>query len=250
MNKTVVVAAVALVAGVTAAFAGNGATEQAPAPRVIVDDFDGSQLDEQDWLVYDSPDKEPPRSSAAVTVSGGMLHLVGGVQPAVGKDVGAGLMSTRQLKYGRWEVRFRVAKGAGYSAEVLLWPLENDDWPRVGEIDVAEVNDPRRQSVLHYLHHGEEDDKIGSSTPADFTQFHTVAVDWREDRVVYYLDGAETFRVTDRTFGGGLPTESKMHLALQLDQGCDDFIPCRDRATPEKVSMDVDWVRIYPYGAH
>ncbi|WP_433300424.1 glycoside hydrolase family 16 protein [Actinoplanes sp. CA-030573] len=250
MSKTVIVAAVAVVAGVTAAFVGNDATEQSAAPRVIVEDFNGSELDGQDWLVYDSPDKEPPRSSAAVSVGGGMLHLTGGFDAAAGKDVGAGLMSTTQLKYGRWEVRFRVDKGAGYSAEVLLWPLENEDWPRVGEIDVAEVNDPQRQSVLHYLHHGEDDDKIGSSTPVDFTQFHTVAVDWRADRVVYYLDGVETFRVTGQTFDGGLPTESKMHLALQLDQGCNDFIPCRNAATPKKVSMDVDWVKIYPDEAH
>jgi hypothetical protein len=224
-----------------------------PAPSLwgapIVEDFDGP-LDRHDWLVYESPGRTPPRSRTAASVSNSMLHLVGGVDPRVGKDVGAGVMSTKQLKYGRWEVRFRVQAGAGYSAEVLLWPLENADWPRVGEIDFAEVNDPARQSVLHYLHHGVDDDKIGTSTRADFTKFRTVAVDWLPDRVVYYVDGRETFRVTNATFGSGLPTESLMHLALQLDQGCDDFIPCRNAATPEKVVMDIDWVKIYPYRPH
>jgi hypothetical protein len=36
-----------------------------------------------------------------------------------------------------------------------------------------------------------------------------------------------------------------MHLALQLDQGCSDFIPCRDAGTPARVVMDVDWVKVY-----
>jgi hypothetical protein len=36
-----------------------------------------------------------------------------------------------------------------------------------------------------------------------------------------------------------------MHLALQLDQGCDDFIPCRDPSTPDQVVMDVDWVKVF-----
>jgi len=36
-----------------------------------------------------------------------------------------------------------------------------------------------------------------------------------------------------------------MHLALQLDQGCGDLIPCRTENTPAKVVMDVDWVKVY-----
>jgi hypothetical protein len=60
------------------------------------------------------------------------------------------------------------------------------------------------------------------------------------------LDGRPTFTVTDANFGGGLPAESRMHLALQLDQGCDDWIPCRTAATGPRVVMEVDWVRIRP----
>jgi hypothetical protein len=72
-----------------------------------------------------------------------------------------------------------------------------------------------------------------------------VAVDWLPGRVTYYLDGKKYFSVTPGRIETGLPTESVMHLALQLDQGCDDFIPCRTAATPATVTMDVDWVKVY-----
>jgi hypothetical protein len=43
----------------------------------------------------------------------------------------------------------------------------------------------------------------------------------------------------------GLPTESVMHLGIQLDQGCDEYMGCRNSKTPAKVVMDVDWVKVY-----
>ncbi|MFI5896777.1 family 16 glycosylhydrolase [Actinoplanes sp. NPDC051513] len=209
----------------------------------VVENFDGPLSDE--WGEYDTPDGTPPRSGDQVSVSGGMLHIAGGVNERVGKDVGGGVMFLRDLKYGRWEVRFRVQAGAGYSAVVLLWPKENADWPAAGEIDLAEITNPARASFGSFLHHGKDNHKVGTDTKADFTKFHTIAVDWLPNRVTYYLDGKKFFNVTPGQIETGLPTESVMHLALQLDQGCDDFIPCRTAETPKTVMMDVDWVKVY-----
>ena len=178
-----------------------------------------------------------------VSVSGGQLHLAGGLH--AGKDVGSGVMFLRDQKYGRWEVRFRVQAGAGYAPDVLLWPKNNDDWPTAGEIDLAEMNDPARAGFGSFLHHGKDNTIVGHQTKADFTKFHTIAVDWLPTRVTYYLDGKKIFNVRPGDIRTGLPTESVMHLALQLDQGCSDFIPCRNAATPAKVVMDVDWVKVY-----
>lgn len=211
---------------------------------VAVEEFDGPLSDE--WGKYDTPDASPPRSGDQVSVSDGMLHLTGGVNSRVGKDVGGGVMFLRDLKYGRWEVRFRVQAGAGYSAVVLLWPKENADWPAAGEIDLAEMTDAARSSFGSFLHHGADNNIVGKdSTKTDFTKFHTIAVDWLPNRVTYYLDGKKIFNVTPGQIRTGLPTESVMHLALQLDQGCDDFIPCRNDDTPKNVVMDVDWVKVY-----
>ncbi|WP_433361398.1 glycoside hydrolase family 16 protein [Actinoplanes sp. CA-142083] len=221
--------------------ASGGSKSKSPG---FVENFDGPLSDE--WGKYDTPDGTPPRSGDQVSVSGGMLHLRGGVNGRVGKDVGGGVMLLRDQKYGRWEVRFRVQAGAGYAGVVLLWPKENADWPAAGEIDLAEITNPARASFGSFLHHGKDNHKVGTDTKADFTKFHTVAVDWRPDRVTYYLDGKKYFSVTPGQIETGLPTESVMHLALQLDQGCDDFIPCRTASTPATVTMDVDWVKVYP----
>jgi len=210
---------------------------------VAVENFDGPLSGE--WGKYDSPDSSPPRSADLVSVSGGQLHLAGGVDARLGKDVGSGVMFLRDQKYGRWEVRFRVQAGAGYAPDVLLWPKRNSDWPTAGEIDLAEMNEPARKGFGSFLHHGKDNNIVGHDTKTDFTRFHTIAVDWLPTRVTYYLDGRKIFNVTPGQIRTGLPTESVMHLALQLDQGCSSLIPCRTANTPARVVMDVDWVRVY-----
>ncbi|MFD0688644.1 hypothetical protein [Actinomadura fibrosa] len=45
-------------------------------------------------------------------------------------------------RYGRWEARFRVTRGEGYSAAVLLRPKSNDG-----------KRDPHRQSGSQHIHH-------------------------------------------------------------------------------------------------
>jgi beta-glucanase (GH16 family) len=210
---------------------------------VLVEDFNGSLSDA--WGVYDSPSGTPARSNDMVSVSGGMLHLAGGVSPKYGKDIGSGVMYLPAQKYGRYEVRFRAMAGAGYGAVVLLWPQNNDDWPTVGEIDLAEVTTANRQEFGTFLHHGSENHQVGTNSKADFTKFHTIAVEWLPNRVTYFLDGKKFFNVTADKIQTGLPDESAMNLALQLDQGCGDYAGCRNASTPSRVVMDVDWVRIY-----
>jgi Glycosyl hydrolases family 16 len=188
------------------------------------------------WGVYDSPGGKPPRSSDMVEVSDGMLRLYGGVSKKSGKDVGAGA------------AYYRVQAGAGYAPAVLLWPEDNENWPEHGEIDMMEVIDPKRGGGGTYLHHGKDNEHVGVDyTKADFTKFHTVGVEWLPSRVTYYLDGKPYFNVTPDQMDSGLPDEGPMHLALQLDQGCGYPIPCRNAQTPERVVMDVDWIKIWRY---
>jgi beta-glucanase (GH16 family) len=211
---------------------------------VFVENFNGPLSSV--WGKYDTVDGTPPRSGDQVSVSGGMLHLTGAYNSRVGKDVGGGVMYLKDIKYGRWEVRFRVDAGAGYTAVVLLWPKENADWPTVGEIDLAEITAPERKSIGSFLHHGSANHKVGvTDVKADFTKFHTLAVDWLPNKVTYYVDGKKYFSVAPGDIETGLPDESPLHLALQLDQGCNEYAPCRNADTPKNVVMDVDWVKIY-----
>ncbi|GIF20633.1 beta-glucanase (GH16 family) [Actinoplanes tereljensis] len=237
--------------GVTASGAKSPASTAKPVKTVkwgdpiMEENFNGPLSSR--WARYHTPDaKKSPRSRNHISVSDGLLHLTGGVDPNYGTDLGAGVMYLKDYKYGHFEIRFRVDAGAGYAVAILMWPKNNDDWPEAGEIDFIEINNPTRQTASGYVHHGKDNETVGiDSYQGDFTKFHTISADWLPDRITYYLDGKQVFNAVPSDLKSGLPDESVMNLAIQLDQGCRKFIPCRNDATPDKVVMDIDWVKIY-----
>jgi len=221
------------------------ATTKGWGSPIFEDDFNESQLDGSAWGIYDSPDETPPRSAAAVTLDAGALNITGGINTQ-GKDVSGGVGSALNQMYGRWQVRFRVTAGAGYSAVALLWPEDDSAWPRAGEIDFSEINRGSRTTMNMFVHNGVDNSQLSDAVHGDFTAWHTVAVEWLPGHVAFYLDGVrQSFVVTTKAHPGMVPDVEPMHLALQLDQGCDEWIQCRNANTPPKVVMQIDWVKIY-----
>jgi hypothetical protein len=210
-----------------------------------VETFDGTALTASHWYIYDSPDARAyPREASRSVVSGGQLRLTGGVDSA-GRDVSGGVASTFNQLYGRWEATFRVDRGNGYSAVVLLWP-RSENWPTDGEIDAVEVWDGGRQSGGVNIHNGSANNVVGGGISADFTQWHTIAVEWLPQRITVLLDGTPRYTLNRPSSGfDPIPSTSPMHLALQLDKGCVATLPCRDASTPQWVTMYVDQVRIW-----
>ncbi|WP_248964562.1 family 16 glycosylhydrolase [Sphaerisporangium perillae] len=204
---------------------------------VLVENFDGTRVDRSKWEVYHSPDaRVNPRTAQATTVHGGMLQMTGGFYG--GKDLSGGVASHLSQTYGRWEVRFRGEAGAGYSLVTLLWP--SSERGEYAEIDFAEVIDPTRRTGGIFIHRGEAP-QAQSQMRADFTKWHTVAVDWLPGRLTFWLDGKRTWDYT----GPRVPAGQPMHLTLQNDVVCNQWSPCRNASTPKTVSMYVDWVKIY-----
>lgn len=226
------------------------ATPATPAPPgwgdpILVENFDGTAIDTNRWFVYHSPDAgQHPRARDRATVDNGLLRLTGGLDSA-GRDVSGGIGSTLNLRYGRWEATFRVERGRGYSGVVLLWP-QTENWPTDGEIDVTEVTGGDRQDAWINIHNGPSDNIVKQQVLGDFTQWHTVVVEWLPQQIIIRLDGATVFTV-NRPSGGfnPIPTSSPMRLALQLDRGCTGGLQCRDGSTPERVTMYVDQVRAW-----
>jgi hypothetical protein len=131
---------------------------------------------------------------------------------------------------------------------MLLWP-ESENWPTDGEIDVVEIPDPTRRSAVSTLHNGPRNGQVKHVLTADFTAWHTVAVEWLPTGVTVYLDDRPVWAVARPTRPGEfdpIPSTSPMHLALQNDKGCHPTPrPCRNAETPEKVTMYVDEVTIW-----
>ncbi|MDN3352705.1 glycoside hydrolase family 16 protein [Actinomadura sp. DC4] len=203
---------------------------------VLSDDFGGTRLDTRKWQVYQAPDASSHRGVAAGThVSGGQLTLVGGLYD--GKDQGAGVISDLAQTYGRWEARLRSDPGAGYSATAFLWPLTMGH-PEYAEIDFAEILGADRRSGGLFIHHGPDDRQVQRTIHTDFTKWHTVAVDWLPDHVTFWTDGKKTWTYK----GSFVPRRSQMQLYLRNEMRSGFR---RTSHTPDKITMQVDWIRVY-----
>ena len=213
-----------------------------PGPQwrqVTKEDFDS--LRPNIWGTYDSVGAFGAglRRSSAVSVKDGLLNIT-----ATGGDVSGGMAQQTGQLYGRWEFRARTDKGRGFGSAILLWP-DSEQFPDDGEIDIMEVPSETRDRthmITHFAGPNDSDKVYGSYAEDDFSQWHTFALDWLPDRLVFYVDGVERFRVTDRNI---IP-KKPMHLCLQFDQGPKkDWIAAPDASTPASFALQVDWVRVY-----
>ncbi|WP_204283892.1 family 16 glycosylhydrolase [Microbispora amethystogenes] len=184
--------------------AGNGTAAGWSGP-VLTEDF-GDQLDPSSWTATGS--------RGAGGIGGGTLRLTGGT----------GLTGKLTQQYGRWEVRLGASKGSG-TPVVSLRPGSGGG----AEIGLAAIGDPDRQTANAFVS-TESGDRTHGALRADFTRWHTVAVDWLPDRVSVWLDGA---RVWDYT--GRVPAQ---RMGLSLRNVCEGSTTCDG-------TLFVDWLRVY-----
>lgn len=103
------------------------------------------------------------------------------------------------VRYGRIDVRAKVAPGQGtWSA---IWMLPNDNvyggWPASGEIDIMEslnpgIDDNEVHGTLHYgLPWPQWENKVDAfhmdASPSD--SFHVYSTEWEEGEIRWYIDG-------------------------------------------------------------
>ncbi|MFY1634983.1 glycoside hydrolase family 16 protein [Solwaraspora sp. WMMB335] len=148
--------------------------------------------------------------------------------------------------YGRWEVRFRADPSDEVTYHFLLWP-RSDRWPP--EIDFAEDFGGPRTGLSAFLHYRSEAGRQKARrdlTGVDFTQWHTVGVEWQPGQVRYLLDG-EIWATIE---SAEVPDEP-MWLALQAQSGgCErsreyGLAACPRVGTPDYAEIVVDWVAVY-----
>jgi hypothetical protein len=207
----------------------------------IDQEFD-EPLDQKLWDVYDGAGHvgNGERSPDQVNVRDGLLTIDGDAEGKTG-----GLALGEGQKYGRWEGRVRApASDDTYHALLLLWP-DSGKWPQGGEVDFMEMIDAARQETNIFVHYADDEGKDNnltkSSVKADATQWHNWAVEWTPEHIIAYLDGREWFRTTDPK----VQPPGPMHLTIQLDW----FPSSGDVNDVQPSTMDVDWVKQYPYPA-
>src|SRR5690242_10298973 len=200
-RATIAVIAAALTLGPAAAAAGMsipadgsaGASSGSFVPT-FVDNFDGTSINRSDWAVYNNAKTAKAHLASNVVVHDGMATLQTQYNAALGRWTTAGmcLCNNKSLRqtYGEWDMRARVSAGDS-RAVALLWPTVG--WPP--EIDFMEMGGQgtqgSRQLNTMTMHYGAraENYQIHSSESGDFTQWHTIGVQWTPGVIRYLLDG-------------------------------------------------------------
>lgn len=145
-------------------------------------------------------------------------------------------------RYGYFEMRARFPAGKGFWPAFWLLPAEGE-WPP--EIDIVEwLGDATRTAffTFHYIDEGEQKKKGGRFDGPDFSQdFHTFAVDWQPEQIIWYVDGVERFRVNDKNV-----PDQPMYLIVNMTVG--GHWPGRpNESTAFPSVMEVDHVRVYEW---
>jgi beta-glucanase (GH16 family) len=175
-------------------------------------------------------------------VRGGLLRLQNYRDSAFGgKWVSGGLSMGRSLNqtYGRYRIRFRISPGRGVGMCMFLWPKQG--WPP--EIDFAEESSAvgGRLWETSTLHYSPRNLMIHHRVHANFTNWHTIGVNWRPGRITYVLDGHAWARI----WNSHVPNRP-MHLGIQTHVGTNGSTgPSPDSSTPSKVGLQIDWIKIW-----
>lgn len=175
------------------------------------------------------------------------------------------------FQYGKAEARIRLDSGAG------LWPawwlLGYGEWPACGETDIMEFvgESDWVSAAVHGPHYSGETPFVNRyyfPSGHDVQQWHTYAVDWTADSLLFSYDGNTMFRLTRAmaTHYGPWAFDQKQFLILNFALG--GGYPAKingltkpyyglsqstlDLIKQHKAKMLVDWVKVtqYPTAGH
>lgn len=214
---------------------------------VFADEFEGSNLDRTVWnteMVWGrkTTGELQRYEDSCIEVRDGQLHIFAKEQQSEDRRYASGVIASFdrfEFTYGYAEIRARMPEGQG------LWPafwLASADTASGSEIDVVEFlgHEPNTMHMaLHYDANGEHFEPLVTYIGEDFTDgWHTFAVDWSPEAVVWYVDGVERARRM-----AGVPAGS-MYLIANLAVG-GEWPGEPDGTTQFPATYEIDYIRVY-----
>lgn len=195
-------------------------------------------------------------------VENGCLHLVALNDSAIidgqMRPVSSASIHTRTtfpFKYGRIEVRARLASCLGTWPAIWLMPVDrvHGHWPRSGEIDIMENvgYDPEKINYAIHTESNNHTKKNGFGSNAfcadNASEFHVYGLEWDEHSITWLLDGRRRFRL-EKPDGAGWeqwPFDERFYLILNLAFG--GGWGGTKGIAPEELPQEyvIDYVRIY-----
>lgn len=262
---------------------------QDPAPQrelLWADEFDAPALDRSKWIAigpefWVNNEQQAYIDDPAVigfmqdipSAEGGVLMLRPLLQPGIDPhpqrkaDFVSGRIESQgkfEFTYGRAEARIRMPDAVGVWP--AFWLLGNGDWPASGEIDIMEYVGEKDWTgvALHGSGYSGETPLVNKyffPDGVDVTQWHTYAVEWTADQILFLVDDRVTYRVTRPmvenygTWNFDTPKFVILNFAMG---GAYPFKTNRvekpyngvpqatvDRVKTGEIAMLVDWVRVY-----
>jgi beta-glucanase (GH16 family) len=204
------------------------------------DEFDGPDIDESKWSyevknpgwVNHELQAYVGHRSENARIENGALVLEGRRDFFDGDEYTSARLHTHgkaSWQYGRVEARLQVPNGKGTWPAFWMMPDNSSPgWPECGEIDVMEhvgYDSDRVHATTHSLKYNWKaaEQRTGSVlVPGATTGFHTVALEWRPDRIDAYADGKRYFTsLNDGTGNDAWPFDKSFYLILNLAIGGD-----------------------------
>ncbi len=225
-----------------------------PTPQWVEtfsEDFNGTELEFPKWTAHDPWGKERPREvqayvPEALTLADGILRITArrGSARYAGqlREYTSGSVATWgsfAQTYGKFEIRCRMPAAKGLEPKFWLVPLSGSEIPSIDVFD-AIGSDPTR--LLMANRWGDEKTErsfSGSWSDVDFSRdFHTFAVEWDADKIVWLVDGKERLRATE-----GIPSQPLCLVINLAVGGLQARYP--DNSTPLPATFEIDYVRVY-----
>jgi beta-glucanase (GH16 family) len=230
-----------------------------PDPARWVYDLGGGGWGNDELQTYTERPENAVVRDGALVITARAERFTG--RDGVVRDYTSARLKTRDRfaqTYGRFEARIQVARGQG------IWPafwmlgvdIDAAGWPACGEIDIME-NIGREPTTIHGTLHG-PGYSGGAALGASVTSrdgrpfadaFHVYAVEWEQDEVRWYLDGAQyaSRRRDDLPPSARWVFDHDFFMLLNLAVGGRWPGP-PDSSTRFPQEMKVDYVRAYQRG--
>jgi beta-glucanase (GH16 family) len=184
------------------------------------------------------------------SVSGGYLHIKAErIAANLWKTGLVDTWSSFSQRYGWFEARIRIPKGAGLWP--AFWTLQRNPGGGCGngpgELDIMEIlanpigarNGEDASLLFQVVHDSAGGQQMNWTRSSDLSAgFHVYGMEWRAGYIDFYLDGVRTHRYT-----GPMPSGS-MYVLLNLAVG--GWPGPSDSSTGSPSEMLVDWVRVRP----
>jgi beta-glucanase (GH16 family) len=228
----------------------NPAKDRVHWKLALADEFNGPKLNRSKWIDSypggvrtHSNNEQQYYAEDGWEVKDGHLRFKAEKRSKGGKPYTSGMICSfgkLARQYGWFEIRCRVPKGKGMWPAFWLLPADRS-WPP--EIDVMEILGHEPDKVYMTNHWvNEPPSHIGNGKPfkgPDFSAgFHTFAVDWSKDALVWYVDGIERFRTAENV------PHVPMYVLANLAVG-GDWPGMPDATTTFPGFMDIDYIRVY-----